>query len=355
MKLHKLIFTAIAGSLFLVSCSSDDNADNTPLGAYDNGVIILNQGGFMAGNASVSFLSNDFTLENNIFANANNNALLGDTGQDIGLNDDLAYIVLNASNKIEVVNRYTFIKVATISLGLENPRYIAFHDGKGYVTNWGDASDADDDFVAVVDLASNAVTTTIPVVEGPERILEENGKLYVAHYGGYGFGTTVTVINTSTNAVTASIEVGDAPNSLAIEDGKLYVMSSGLPSWTESESGGQLDVINLSNNTVTKTLAFGNDSHPSNLVIEDNKLYYTVDSGIYTMALSASALPADPLFNTTDQGAYGIYCFEVKGDYIYVGDAADYNSNGKVYVYMLNGMLHHSETVGVIPAGFYFN
>jgi hypothetical protein len=45
---------------------------------------------------------------------------LGDTGQDVGLYNDLAFVVLNYSNKIEVINRYTMVHVATIDSGLSN-------------------------------------------------------------------------------------------------------------------------------------------------------------------------------------------------------------------------------------------
>ena len=340
-----------AGSLFLVSCSSDDNGD-VASGAYDNGVLILNEGGFMAGNASVSFLSNDFVLENNIYANVNNGAVLGDTAQDMGFNGDLAYIVLNFSNKIEVVNRYTFEKVATIAGGLVNPRYIAFNNGNAYVTNWGDGNSSSDDFVAVIDLDTNEVTGTIPVAEGPENIVAENGKLYVAHKGGYGYGNTISVI--SGNTVTATIPVGDVPGSMEEEDGKLYVMCEGKPSWADEETAGELVVISLSNNEVIDTYEF-TEGHPGNLVIEDNKIYYTIDSGIYSMAINAEALPTALIFSTTEQEVYGVYSFEVEDGHIYVGDAGDYTSNGKVYVYMMDGTLHKSFTVGVIPAGFYFN
>jgi hypothetical protein len=46
---------------------------------------------------------------------------LGDTGQDVGLYNDLAFVVLNYSNKIKVINRYTMAHVATIDSGLSNP------------------------------------------------------------------------------------------------------------------------------------------------------------------------------------------------------------------------------------------
>jgi YVTN family beta-propeller protein len=355
MKLNKLFLGLLAGSLFLASCSDDDSSSNTPLGNYDNGVLILNQGGFGVGNASVSYLSNDMMLENNIFSGVNGGAVLGDVGQDIGLIGDLAYIVLNNSAKIEIVNRYTFQRVGTISTGLNNPRYIAFSDGKAFVTNWGNGGSTTEDYVAVIDLQTNLVTANIPVAEGPERIVANNGKLYVAHAGGYGFGHSVTVINAANNTVVTSIPVGDVPNSLDIEDNKLYVLSGGQPSWAEPDTTGKLQVIDMANNTVTSTMTFGNITHPANLIVDGNTIYYTVDSGVYKMDRNASTLPATPLFTTTAQGAYGIYSLALNGDRIYLGDAGDYNSNGKVYVYSLAGQLQNTSTVGVIPAGFYFN
>jgi YVTN family beta-propeller protein len=355
MKLHKLLLTAIAGSLLLTSCVGDDEIPTPPpSGAYADGVLILNQGGFQAGNSEVSFLSNDMELENTIFSAVNTTMTLGDTGQDMGLNGEFAYIVVNNSQKVEVVHRYTFEHHATITTGLNNPRYIAFSGDKAYVTNWGDGTSTSDDFVAVIDLNTNAVTSTIPVAEGPERIIAENGKLYVAHYGGYGYGNTVTVINAANNTIQTTIEVGDLPNSLEVADGKLYVMSAGMPSWAGTETFGQLDVINLATNAVANTLEF-DAMHPSNLDIEGASLYYTAGSEIYKMDIAATSLPVAPLFTTTEQGAYGVYSFAVRNGHIYLGDAGDYNSNGKVYVHSLTGDLHNTYTVGVIPAGFYFN
>ena len=353
MKINKLLLTALAGSLFFVSCNNDDDAADVPQGVYDNGVIVLNQGGFGADNASVSFISDTLSLQNNIYAANNPGQVLGDTGQDIGFNGDRAYIVLNASNKIEVVNRYTFAHIATIEGDLVNPRYIAFKNNKAYVTNWGDGNSATDDYVAVIDLATNAITSFIPVVEGPERILEHNGKLYVSHYGGYNTGTSVTVIDIASGSKT-SITTGDAPRFMVEENGSLYILSEGKPSWSGDETPGKLQIVNLSNNMVTSTLNFS-AGHPSNLVIEDGKLYYTVESGIYAMNLNAASLPASPIFSHTTQGVYGIYSFEVEDDQIFVGDAGDYSSNGKVFIYNPAGQKLEEFTVGLIPAGIYFN
>lgn len=356
MNLKKLVFSALFGVVFFTSCTDNDDAIiETPLGAYDNGVLILNQGGFNKGNASISYLSEDLnTFQNNIFALVNPTIKLGDTGQDIGFYNEFAYIVLNGSNTIKIVNRYTMAYVATIATGLSNPRYIVFNNGKGYVSNWGNGSSTTDDYIAVINLSDNSLSAPIQVAEGPERMVISNNKLYVAQQGGFGFGSTVSVINLSTNVV-SSIDVGDVPNSLEISGGTLYVLSGGKPSWTNSETAGKLSKINLSNDTVSGTIDFALTSHPSNLKISNSDLFYTVDSDIFKTTVTASTLPTAALFSTTAQGVYGVYSFKVQNEKIYVGDAGDYNSDGKVHVYSLTGNLESSKTVGVIPAGFYFN
>lgn len=355
MKFSKLVAAALISSVFFVSCS-DDNNKEVALGKYDNGALILNQGGFGKGNASVSYVSNDFvTQQNNIFSLVNPTMNLGDTAQDIGFYQNLAFIVLNGSNKIEVVNRYSMEHVATISEELNNPRYIAFSNGKGYVTNWGDGGSTSDDFVVVINLSNYSVPTVIPVAEGPERIIAENNKLYIAHQGGYGYGKTISVINAIDDTLSTAITVGDVPNSLEINNGSLYVMCGGKPSYSTAETAGSLITINLANNTVSSTLNFPAKTHPSNLDIVDTTVFYTVGSAIYKSTLGATTLPTTSLFTTTAQGVYGVYSFAVNNSKIYVGDAGDYSSNGKVYVYSATGTLEQNFTVGIIPAGFYFN
>ena len=50
-----------------------------------------------------------------------------------------------------------------------------------------------------------------------------------------------------------------------------------------------------------------------------------------------------------------VYSFAINNGHIYVGDAGNYQNNGKVYVYGMTGTLEKMFSVGVIPAGFYFN
>ena len=126
--IKKLAFLALGTSLFFTSCNNDDNGGGQiSQGDFENGVFVLNEGGFNSNSAEVSFLSENGTLEHEIY-NAVNGSILGDVAQSIGFEGNKAYIVVNNSNLIRVVNRYTFELIATISSGLQNPRHIVFED-----------------------------------------------------------------------------------------------------------------------------------------------------------------------------------------------------------------------------------
>lgn len=354
----KKIILGLGVLAFMVSCNNDDdNPIVEPRGDYENGVIVLNEGAYGAGNASVSFIKNE-EITNEIYASANSTSeqevFLGDTAQSLSFNDDLAYIVLNGSNKIEVVNRYTFESVTTITDDLANPRYVAFANGKAYVTNWGDGSDATDDFVTVVNL-NNYSTDKISVGQGPEKILEENGKLYVAHKGGFSQENFLTVINSEDDTVDMTITVGDVPNSMVKSGDDLYVLCGGNPSYAVAgETAATLYNIKFSDNTATSLYTFENGAHPSNMVGDSGMGYLTLGNSVYSVDLSNPT--SFNSFETESTYSYGIYGLAVNDGKIYIGDAAsDFASSGKVYVYNTDGTLDTEYTAGVGPNGFYFN
>lgn len=354
--IKKVALLAFAVPMFLTSCSDDDNyGGNDVSGEYTNGIFILNEGKFQsATTADVSFLAPNGTMENDIFYGVNDSHL-GDTAQSIGIEGDKVYIVVNNSNVVKVVNRHTFELITTITTDIQNPRHIVFEDGKGYISNWGDPMDTSDDYIAVLNLATNMVTQKIAVVEGPEKMVEENGKLYVAHKGGWGVGNTVSVIDLSSNAVSATIEVADVPDGIEAKNGYLYVLCSGFSSWspdTPSTQGG-LYKIGLSNNQIVSDIAFAEGVHPSHLEIENNNAYYTIGGDVYAMNLNEFALPTSSVFSL--DGVWSVYGFAVEDGKIYMSDPKDFNSNGEIFIYSVNGTFENSYEVGIAPNGFYFN
>ena len=334
----------IAASAVFTSCT-DSNSEDTPLGAYQDGIFVVNEGNSTAG--SVSFIGNDMlTTSVNPYGAENGGDGVGGYVQSVFFNGDKAYIVSGSANKITIVNRYTFKLIDKIETGLAAPRYGVVIGSKAYVTNFNNPLDNTDDFVSVINLDTKATETTIPLNTIADRIILENNKLYITN-GSYGYGHSVTVINPQTNAIAATIETGLAPTSFETENGSLYVLCSNY------SDPSQLVKINMATNAVSTTVTFAAAlTNAQNLSIEDGKAYFTVGNKVYASALDATSVADAPLFTADVMNLYG---FTTENDKFYITDARDYTSDGKVFVYSQTGTLQNQFTVGLIPNGVYFN
>lgn len=353
MKLRHAFLSAMIIGLS-VSCSNDDDngKGNEPLGAYENGILVSNEGPFSNGSGTISFISNDLSVvENGIYKNINKEDL-GNVVQSIGFTEEEAFIVANVSNKINVVNRNTFEKKGGITEGLENPRYFAVSNGKGYVTNWGDAADDTDDYVAIVNLQDYVVEGTIPVVFGPEKIIAKGTTIYVAHQGGFGQNNKVSVISALTHEVVKTITVGDAPNSMELDaSGNLWVLAAGKPNYTQDETAGLLSKINTATNEVAADFQFETAQHPGLLNVEGNDLYFYLGDTVYKQGISNSALSMEKVLTGS-----GFYTMTINDGRLYATNAGDFASNGTLTVYDLSTkQAIDTFTLGIIPGGVYFN
>ena len=351
MKLFKGILMLMFASLCLISCSDDDDTSSTSF--FQDGFLVTNEGPFNNGFGSVSFVDNLFTAsQNNIYQDANNDNL-GNIVQSIGFNGNTAYVVANVSNRITIVDRLTFVESGRIESGLENPRYFEASNGKGYVSNWGDPFVTTDDYVAIVDLATNEITGNIPVAEGPERILVDGDTVYVALKGGFGVNNQVLVIDAITDTVVAEITVGDVPESMRLDsNGNLWVINQGSPSFTGNETAGSITRIDTATQEVIATYTFDTTAHPSYLNIVDNNLFYYLNGGVFQTTVSDFTIPAEPIFTTP----FLFNMFTSDSNTLIGCDAGDFNSNGSLRIYdIATGEETATLEVGIIPNNVYLN
>ena len=349
MKISKFLLSAFILSVVFVSCNNDDDVQ-LPKGDYENGILITNEGPFGSGSGTVTYISNDFSTSQNSIYKTVNSEDLGNILQSLTFNNESAYLIANNSHRLVKVNRYTFEKEAATFENLNNPRYSVVLKGKIYVTNWGDGSDSNDDFVAVYDAETLTYDSSISVDFGPEKIIAIGDNIYVAHKGGWSYNNKVSVIDSNSNSVSTTIEVGDVPISLVIDgSNNLWVLCEGKPDYAPEETYGTLEKINTSTNVVDTSFDFV-DSHPSHLSYTNGKLYYQNNGGIYEMGTSSSTLPTASII--ADSG----YSVVAKDDYVYVTDAKDYASIGEVRIYNLDSkQLENTISTGIIPGGVYFN
>jgi YVTN family beta-propeller protein len=341
MKFKNLYLGIIASAFLFASCSNDDENNDVPLGAYDNGVLILNEGNFKDVNASVSYLSNDLaTFQNDIFKVVNAPTILGDVAQSLSFSNEKAFIVVNNSNEVEVVNRYTFKSLGTITEKLENPRYSVVLNDKLYVTN------AISKAVTIYDAKTYAYVASIPLNKTAEKIVAANGKLYVTN-AAYGFGSEVTVINPATNTVTKTLTLENGINSIEANNGNVYVLAG-------NDTKSKLFKIDTATDTAT-SIESTTVKGALNMDIDGDKIYYTQGTGVYAISLTATSFSDKALFSVTDNSWSTFYGFGVIDGKIYSGDANAFTKDGTVTIYTPTGTVLKTLTVGLGPNGFYSN
>lgn len=334
-------------SIIILSCSSDDDSSGPviPDGDYANGTLILNEGGSAGG--SVSFLSADLQqLENSIFEEANAGEGLGLFLQSIFFHDDKAFIISNGSNRITVVNRYTFEHLGTVDSGLSVPRYGTVHNGKAYVTNQADFTSDQDDYLAIIDLETLEVEETVIVGAVAEEIVNYNGDLYILN-SAFGEGSGISRFSTESNTIASSIS-GDRPfDSMRLYDGMLYIASGRFIETYDVQSSSW-------NVTISENPA-GLDNI-SNLRVSDDRIYFTSGSAVYSSPVDFTADSAEMILDYGGDSDFGVfYGFEVNEGKIYIGDAGAFVNNGTVYIYSVEGQRLDEITVGNIgPNSFYF-
>lgn len=337
--MKKVLFYSLLVSVALSSCEPETDGPTVNVNSFTNGVFILNEGNFLAGNASLSFFNkhND-SLSHDVFT-AINELPLGDVAQSMVTRGDRGYIVVNNSGKIEAVNLEDLRSVGVIT-GLSSPRYMAFASNtKAYVT------DLYSNTITVFNPETMTVTGTIATNGWTEEIVVIGGSAYVA---GAGSGQLYR-INTSNDQITDSVLIGEEPSSLAVDaNGKLWVLTTG--GWLVEQP--KLVRINPADLTIEQTLTFAStDSYPGSLSTDASgtKLYY-VDGAVYSLPVTAAQLPSSP----TVAGYFYKLGVDKASAKMYVSDPLDYNSNGKVYRYTMDGTPLDTFTVGIIPGSFCF-
>lgn len=319
-------------------CPDGYSGPNCEISSFNNGVFVVHEGNFQGGNASLSFYSKDTELmSNGVFTSANS-IPLGDVAQSMEVYGGRGYVVVNNSGKIEVVDLDGLSVVGTIS-GLSSPRYIAFaSSSKAYVSDLFST-------ISIFNPQTLSVDGNVDIGGQTEQMLVLDNELLVA-------GTTnnyVYKVSVSTDALVDSVNVGVGPANLAVDaNGKVWVLTNG-GFGTEVPKLVRIDPSDM---TVEMTLDFPSvNNYPGNLEIsgDGNTLYY-VDGQVYQMNINDNALPATPFTS-----AFAYKCgVDPVDDIVYVSDAGDFNSNGKVYRFESNGTPLDTFDVGVIPAEYAF-
>lgn len=355
----KLFIAFGMAALLITSCSKDDDSNGptvvTPV--YSGGAFICNEGAFMQGNASLDFFS--YTTKaviSNVFQSINQRPV-GDVLQSMNIMGDTGYLVVNNSNKVEVVTMID-MKEAGVIENVTSPRYIIRAAGsKAYVSQWGD-----DGKVKVVDLKTLEVVKTIETGSGPEQMINYNGLIYVANGGGWGADSTLTVINPSNDVVLGTIKVGYNPKSFAVDaSGSLWTLCYGHVVYDPvtyeviAEMPSKLVKLNGTSLSVEKEIVIGTSLHPTTLAASpDKEIFYYGGGygfqGIYAWDNRTNTLPAAPL---SDKYFYGFGVNPKNGEVLGL-EAPTFTDAGNLYRFSADGTQLGEYTTGIGPNSVVF-
>lgn len=364
-KSNRLFFSTLLLLIFvgglITSCSKDPIRPTTPLPnppdpndstTYADGFFVVNEGNFNWGNASVTFVDkNTKEAQQQVFQQSNNRPL-GDVAQSMKVFGDRAFIIVNNSNVIEVVDLKDFKLIGTIT-GFNLPRYIEFIDStKAYVTNlYND--------ISVVDLNSLSVIKTIATTEWTENMIQYKQYMFVTCIGSfyepsYKRKAKVLIIDTNDDRIVDSIQTGKGPLGLVIDKKlKVWVLCSGGYDNFEPPA---LIRINPDLREVEQAFVFETISEaPSKLNINPSgDTLYFLNNGIYQVPVTAYAIPDAPLIAADGRLFYGLYVHPIDGT-IYATDAIDYVQNGKAFQFSSkSGTILQQWNTGRIPGSFCF-
>jgi YVTN family beta-propeller protein len=347
LKVYMLILVTIIS----VSFSSCDDDDDQPKGKFEEGVFVVNEGNFQDANGTISHISPEEAVTQDLFGTVNNGLALGDVVQSISIDGEFAYIVVNNSNKMEVVNANTFEAEYTLKNVLL-PRYFTTLDGIGYLTEW--VSYSEPGRVAVIDLQNHVVTESITTDFGAENIIAHQGKLYVSN----NFTNTVSVIDPVAKEVIKTIQVANSPGAFLVDSqNMLWVICAGA---FQAEDGAlvQFDPGKSNDeaaNSVLKTVELNaNVSSKAAINKAKDKIFYYKGSSVYAVNTSDTEAPASALFTESKVSSFYGIGIDPETDILYMADSKSFAGNGTVYRYSLAGVAMDDLEVGVGPNSFVF-
>lgn len=345
-----LILLILVFAMVLAGCTKSNNSGEFPP-IKTSGVYILNEGNYMAGNASLTWYSpKDGTVVDNAFSKANEGAPLGDIPTSMSLYKGEAYITLSNSGKIYVVDPIS-CKVKRKIIGLSSPRYICFiSPSKAYVSNlWSPVID-------IINPTTGQITGTVELGEGnmAEQFVVIGNNLYTNLWSN---NTKLARIDIASNTLTSTIEVGIQPTCLYLDtNGKLWTLTDG--GYEDNPVGyedPQLIRIDPKEMKVEARHTMPREGSSIKMVMDfKGENLYLLNKNVYTQAIIQPQInPSLVVESSSSQNFYALG-LDFENQDIYVSDALDYTQNGVVQIYDKYGKHKNSIKAGVVPGNFTF-
>ncbi len=325
------------------SCKKDSNVE-VETENY-KGVVVVNEGAFGKSNGSVGIYKPGDKTYFDAFKKANDRPI-GDVVQSLSMIGDHVFIAVNNSNKIEVLKKSDFKSVATIST--VSPRYILeLGGGRAYVSNLYSNS------IKILNTGGMSLSGNIDINHNSDQMAVSGKKVFIST-----FDNKIMVVNTDKDSLSDSISTASGLSKVVnAGSGKLAVLCTGVIDWNTGAviEKGKIHIIETDSNKVEKTFDLDNGSYGGSMVYSSltGLLYFSLGNNIiYKMGMDGVISE----FVTLEAGrsVYGL-TFNSSTSELYVMDAGDFSSAGKVMVYSTTASKLFEFSAGIAPNGVYFN
>ena len=334
-------------------------------------LFVLNEGNFQKNNSTLDFFRfSDGNYVSDAFGSMNPTVVqgIGDTGNDLALNGDKLWLVMNGSGYVHVLNAFDETLIASIAV--PDPRYIAFDKSYAYVSSYAVAIYGGDEVkgkVYRISLSTYKVDGEVEVGCQPEGIAVSGNKLYVANSGGYNYihENTVSVIDLSSFKVSSSVTTASNLHYMASDgQGAVYVSSYGESTWSQDADGNWIQSMSEPMGLYKISGASSSqvkDVHVSCMTMCSDGYIYAIGNAeeltggysnmLYKVSVKDGSVTSKAISGTDAAkvgNPYGICVAPGTGD-IYIADA-DYTGPGKVWCFTKDLKEKWSAVAGMLPA-----
>lgn len=332
--------------VLMISCHKEDV--KIPID-YSTGIFVVNQGPYNSGTGTITFHNNRDTIQD-VYGSSNPGQVLGNIAQAMIKFKDKYFISINNGGKVQVVRSKDFVSLGEIN-PIAGARNFVSDNNKLYVASWGE--DRKSGAIYEIDPASLKLSAPIFTGGAPEGMIIQNKKLYVAiSSASLDMEKRVVVIDTETNQILKTINTADSPTALIVDKNEdIWVLCSGYFNWDNPALNTKGALQRLKNDQVVATYVL---STGANGLVKNklgDKLYFLMDNQVLVHDIGDVTFEKESIFD----GSFYAIGYDVSKGNIYLADALDYQSAGRVLIINPDTMASGRYRTGIIPGYFYFS
>lgn len=345
--IQSIKITFLALILAVASCT-ERNVEQ-PLGAYETGILILNEGAFGANDGEIYHLElTEGILKPNVFETVNNRPFAG-LLEDIVIESERTYLVAN-TGKIEIVNSGDFKSRGAIVAELDQPRSLAINGSKLFISDYGPYDpnyNTPDSYIAVVNGLDGGIVSKKIKVSNKPKDLHSVGK-FVLVAGSEE--QKIHIIDAQSESLTQTTEVLGDPNLFFKVGSQLWVFAP-------ATQKAYFHRISTADFKILETVTADIPGATGKMTLGNEETIYFLTSTGWpdykdTVAkISLTNASQNQSNFITGSGFYGIG-FDPTRREIYLANAKGFQGNGDMISYDESGKILKSREVGRAPSGF---